>query len=264
MRSFVRLSSIIPGFRAEGLLTGRVQASSRATILLSDRPGFFSNALTRIGTLPGVQSAAGVAILPMAGGGIGTSFWRTDQPAPAPGQAPSTDVRPVTPSFFRTMGIPHVMGRDFDVSDRDESPLLWRSSTRRWSGDIYRKRSTPSESDYTSTSAAPIARLRDRRRRRGYQARVARGRGASHGLYFPTRSSHWALMTFVVRTEMNPMSLAKSVAAESVRSTARSGSDVRTMDDVVASTLARPRVVAVLLTAFAVMALASRRLACTG
>jgi ABC-type antimicrobial peptide transport system permease subunit len=65
------------------------------------------------------------------------------------------------------------------------------------------------------------------------------------------------LMTFVARTEGNPELLVPGVSA------AVHGidpelplADVRTMDAVVGATLARPRIVAVLLTVFAVMALA--------
>ena len=64
-------------------------------------------------------------------------------------------------------------------------------------------------------------------------------------------------MTFVARTEGNPELLVPGVSA------AVHGidpelplADVRTMDAVVGATLARPRIVAVLLTAFAVIALA--------
>jgi putative ABC transport system permease protein len=124
VRSFVRLSSIDPGFRANGLLTMRVQLPATRYDTPNRSSGFYSNVLTRIAALPGVQSTAGITFPPMTGGGIGTSFWRTDQPTPGPGQAPSTDVRPVTPGFFHTMGIPHVMGRDFTASDRDDSPAV--------------------------------------------------------------------------------------------------------------------------------------------
>ena len=64
-------------------------------------------------------------------------------------------------------------------------------------------------------------------------------------------------MTLVARTEMDPLLLARSVgAAVHAVDPEIPLADVRTMDDVVDSTLARPRIIAVLLTAFAAMALA--------
>src|SRR5688572_28146951 len=108
----------------EDVFTGRVTLPSARYPERRDAIAFFDNAVARIRALPGVQSAAGIAYLPMAGPGIGTSFYRLDRPVPDPGQAPATQVRPVTPGFFRTMGIPVRAGRDFSEMDREESPAV--------------------------------------------------------------------------------------------------------------------------------------------
>jgi putative ABC transport system permease protein len=75
-------------------------------------------------------------------------------------------------------------------------------------------------------------------------------------VYVPLPQLSIGLMTYVVRTELEPLSLANSVAA-AVRSLDPELplADVRSMEDVVDATLARPRTVSVLLTAFAVIAL---------
>ena len=75
----------------------------------------------RIAGLPGVQHAAGASCLPVPFACIGTSFWRVDRPKPADGQLSSSQVRPITPGFFKTMGIPQVAGRDFADSDTVDS-----------------------------------------------------------------------------------------------------------------------------------------------
>jgi putative ABC transport system permease protein len=75
-------------------------------------------------------------------------------------------------------------------------------------------------------------------------------------MFIPHQQLAVGLMTFVIRTDLDPLSLATSVG-----STVRSMdaelpvADVRTMDDVVDATLARPRAVSVLLAAFALSAL---------
>ena len=63
-------------------------------------------------------------------------------------------------------------------------------------------------------------------------------------------------MTFVVRTQLDPTSLAPSVAA-AVRAVDPELplADVATMEEVVDATLARPRAVSTLLTVFALIAL---------
>jgi putative ABC transport system permease protein len=75
-------------------------------------------------------------------------------------------------------------------------------------------------------------------------------------VYLPHTQLAIGLMTFVVRTETEPLSLVNSVAT-SVRAIDPELplADVRTMEEVVDATLARPRTVSVLLAVFALMAL---------
>jgi hypothetical protein len=106
IRSFIALQNVSPGFRADGVLTARVQPSGPQYSEPHRVSGFYTDALSRIAVLPGVQTAAGISYLPMAGPGIGTSFHRADRAKPAAGESAVTDVRPVTPGFFTRMGIP--------------------------------------------------------------------------------------------------------------------------------------------------------------
>jgi putative ABC transport system permease protein len=75
-------------------------------------------------------------------------------------------------------------------------------------------------------------------------------------VYIPLPQLSIGLMTFVVRAGVDPASLAPSVnAAVHAIDPELPVADVRTMEDVVDATLARPRTVSVLLSAFALMAL---------
>ncbi len=254
VRSFVRLSSIEPGFRANGLLTMRLLIPAVRYDTPERSAGFFTDVLARIAALPGVQSAAGITFLPMTGGGIGTSFWRTDQPTPGPGQAPSTDVRPVTPGLFRTMGIPLIMGRDFTASDRSDSPsvaIVNETLARQYLADggpigkrIHVNAGSPKRLDYEVVGVVGDIKL------------AALNVDVRPTVYLPHTQLPMGVMTLVTRTEMNPLSLAKSIETQ-VHAMDRELplADVRTMDDVVAATLARPRIVTTLLLAFAIMAL---------
>ena len=115
-RSFLRLQSVDPGFRADGILTAGVQLpATRYDIRQATR--FFDESLARVSALPGVRHAAGASCLPVPFACIGTSFWRVDVPRPPDGQLSSGQIRPVTPGFFATMAIAHVEGRDFRASD---------------------------------------------------------------------------------------------------------------------------------------------------
>jgi putative ABC transport system permease protein len=255
IRSFMRLQSVDPGFRAGGLLTARVQLPGLRYDDDRRSAGFYTDAVARIAAAPGVRSAAGVSYLPLAGLGIGTSFYRDDRPVPAAGEAPVTDVKPVTPGFFRTMGIPHLAGRDFAPSDRDDTPRVAVIS------ESLARRHFPGEN--------PI----------GRRLRVAIG-PADGGpweiagvvgdikmtslegeirpaVYVSHTQLAIGLMTFVVRTDTDPLSLVGSVrSAVTSIDPELALADVQTMEEVVDATLARPRTVAVLLTAFALIALA--------
>jgi putative ABC transport system permease protein len=256
IRSFARLSSINPGFRAEGLLTVRVQVPGVRYDSPERSSGFYSDVLTRIAALPGVESAAGVTFLPMGGGGIGTSFWRTDRPTPGPGQAPSTDVRPITPGFFRTMGIRQVMGRDFAAFDRTDSPavaIVNETLVRQYlsDGDPIGKRlhvnagQTPDRLDYEVVGVVGDIKL------------SALDTEVRPTVYVPHTQLAMGVMTFVARTTMDPLSLVRGVGDEVHAVDPQLPlAGVQTMDQVVDSTLARPRIVTVLLASFAVMALA--------
>jgi putative ABC transport system permease protein len=254
IRSFVRLQRVDPGFRAESVLTSRVTLPGARYPQPRDSAAFFDKVLERVRALPGVQSAAGIAFLPMAGPGIGTRFYRLDRPVPADGQAPSTQVRPVTPGFFRTMGIPQRSGRDFTDADREDAPAVAIVSE----GVV--RQLYPGED--------PIGkRLQvNARGPNGQQVTIVGVVGdirmgsldseTSAAVYLPNSQLSVGLMTFVARTSVPPLSLGPSVGA-AVRAIDPEVplADVKSMEDVVGSTLSRARAVSVLLSAFAVIAL---------
>src|SRR5262245_51233301 len=124
IRSFMRLQNVNPGFRADGVLTARVSVPGSRYDDDRRSSGFYTSVVDRIATLPGVRAAAAVSFLPLSGPGIGTSSWAADRPEPVPGEAPTTEVRPVTPNFFKTMGIPQLRGRDFTAADTVDSPRV--------------------------------------------------------------------------------------------------------------------------------------------
>ncbi|MDP1568656.1 MAG: ABC transporter permease [Vicinamibacterales bacterium] len=254
IRSFVKLQSIDPGFRAEGVFTARVNAPSARYPTGGDAERFFSRALEAIRQIPAVQSAAGISFLPLAGPGMGTSFYRTDLPIPADGERPGTEVRPVTPNYFRTMGIPHLAGRDFTEADSADAPLVAVVSE----GLV--RRMYPGESPLGKRLQVAIGRAE------GMDVEIVGVVGdvrfasldaeTRPAVYIPLPQLSIGLVTFVVRTGMEPLTLTSSVSA-AVRSLDPEVplADVRTMEAVVDATLARPRVVAVLLSAFAALAL---------
>jgi len=254
IRSLVRLQQIDPGFRATGLLTARVQLP--ATRYEDDRRSgeFYTQAVARAAALPGVTAAAGISFLPLDGPGIGTSFYRTDQPRPAPGELPSAEVRPITPGFFRTMGIPQLAGRDFGPFERIDSSLVCivgESLARRYFagenplGKQLHVNIGPKE----GTRAEIVGVVGDIK----FASLDADVRPT---VYLPHTQLPIGLMTLVLRSEADPLSQVTALSGVVHSLDAELPlADVRTMEEVVDETLARPRTVSVLLAVFAAMAL---------
>jgi len=254
IRSFVRLQNIDPGFRSGGVLTARVQTPGVRYPTPVQRSAFYTNVLSRISELPGVEQAAGITFLPMArGGGMRTGYWRSDRPRPDPGAGSSADVRPITPGFFKTMAIRMVAGRDFTTADLTESPRVTVIS------EAAARREFPGEDplgkhiDVFIGDPGPPYQI---------VGIVKDIRSASLDVdvfpivYIPHTQLSPGVMTFVIRTNSNPQSLATGVvAAVHELDPELPVADVQPMDDVVAFTVARPRVIMTLLVAFAVMAM---------
>jgi len=254
IRSFLRLQNIDPGFNPADMLTARVQMPAVRYPRPQQRADFYSNALARIRVLPGVEQAAAVTSLPMTRPGfMRTDYWRSDRPRPAPGAGSSADVRPITPNFFKTMGIRIVAGRDFTSADGTNSPRVAIVSE--------------AAAQRIFAGADPIGQRIDAFIGPPGQPFEIVGvvkdiRTASLDVdvfpivYIPHTQLSVGVMTFVVRTSVPPTSLATGLA-EVVHELDPElpVSDMRTMTDVVGLTMAQPRVIMTLLTAFAVMAM---------
>jgi putative ABC transport system permease protein len=255
IRSFIRLQNTNPGFKPDSVLTARVTLPVGRYDTPQRSAGFFSDVVDRISVLPGVQSAAGVSFLPLAGLGIGTGFYRADQPPPAPGQAPTTDVRPITPGFFKTMGIPILSGRDFEKSDRADTPFVAVVSDTLVKQQFGRENPLGKRLS-VSVGSGPGPMQVDIVGVAGDIKMASLDTETRAAIYIPHTQLAIGLMTFVVRTDRSPMSLVNSVAgAVHGLDPELPLADVKSMGEVVDATLARPKTVSVLLSVFALIAL---------
>jgi predicted permease len=78
---------------------------------------FIDRALSSLGQLPGVQSAALTSVAPMTGETWVDNLFRPDHPVPA-GKEPMINVRWINPDYLPTMRSPLVAGRNFTAADR--------------------------------------------------------------------------------------------------------------------------------------------------
>ena len=254
MRSMVKLQAVDLGFRVDGVLTASVQLpTSRYDFLASG--ALFRDSMTRIAALPGVQSVAGASCMPLPSPCIGTSFWRVDQPRPADGQLPTSHVRPVTPGFFTTLGIRPVAGRDFSDSDTaDSTPVaivsqqVARSQFADGSPLGRRLRINVNHAngreDVEWTIVGVVGNMRS-----------ALDGPLQQTIFIPKTQRPGGNMTYFVRTRQDPLALASSVAGVVHAMEPEAPVDIRTLNDVVGRTIARPRAISVLGSVFALVAL---------
>jgi putative ABC transport system permease protein len=254
LRSFVKLQNVDPGFRADGVLTAGVQLpASRYNIRQATR--FFEDSLSRIAALPGVDQAAGSACLPVPFACIGTSFWRVDLPRPADGQVPTSQVRPVTPGFFKTLAIRHVAGRDFSASDTLESPpvaIVGEELVRQQfpDGNPLGRRLRinvdhgSGKSDLEWTIVGVVGNIKS-----NLDGPVRQT------IFIPITQRPTLNMRFFVRAG-EPTQLASEIRGIVHAMEGGAPIEILTLNDAVGRTIARPRAISVLVAAFALVALA--------
>jgi putative ABC transport system permease protein len=255
IRSFVALQNVDPGMRTEGVLTARVALSGQRYQTPKPIGDFFTSVLQHVAAIPGVESASAVSFLPMQGLGIGTSFHRLDRPTPEPGQLPGTAVKPVAPHFFRTMGIRQIAGRDFNAMDTLDSPqvaIVSEALVRQQypNEDPLGKRMNVSIGNAPGGMNVEIVGVV------GDITQVQLDGPMQNAVYIPHTQLPIGVMTFVVRTPLEPTSLTSSLAAAVGEVDPNFPlANVAAMDDVVNATLARPRTVSTLIMVFALIAL---------
>jgi putative ABC transport system permease protein len=121
LESFRNLLSVDPGFKAENVLTGRLELPEKKYAEKSQVRNFYAQLLERAESLPGVRAAGLCEVIPFSGGGGGDEF-TVEGREPGPGEpVPVTWVRSATPDYFKTMSIPMLKGRAFLDSDTETS-----------------------------------------------------------------------------------------------------------------------------------------------
>ena len=255
MRSLIKLQNVDPGFRSGGVLAAEVQVpATRYTIEQAGH--FFADSLTRVAALPGVQHAAGATCAPLPGSCIGTSFWRVDRPRPADGQTTSGQIRPITPAFFKTLAIPQIAGRDFSESDTVDSPPVAIVS------DALAREQFPEGTPLGRRLRINIDHANGRSDVEWTIVGVVGSiRSALDGpfrqtIYIPMAQRGARSMRLFARTSQEPRLLGPTVENIIHAVEPEAPVEIRTLDDIVGSTIARPRAISTLVGVFALVALA--------
>ena len=121
IESFAQLARVQPGFNPDRVLTFNVALPDNPYDDRAKAAAFFDQIVTRIKDLPGVKSAAAGNVLPLSGGEEIDGFEIQGRPAPPPGQIQTANFRWVTPDYFKTLQIPLQRGRIFNERDKKDA-----------------------------------------------------------------------------------------------------------------------------------------------
>lgn len=260
MRSLTRLLEVDVGFRTQRLLTMGVSLSEEKYREAEKQTAYFDQVLQRLTILPGVQSVASITDLPLTRSWTRNGF---EIPGPPPRKG-SAGYHSISTDYFRTMGIPLLNGRELGMADSARSPLVGvinRSmASKYWPNEnpigksivIYRavaERTTEGEHVRFKPHTLEIVGIVGDVRQLGLDA------PPDPELFVPYAQRPLNEMSLVLRTASGPSSLIPLVKKEIWRvDPDQPVTDVKTMNELVATDAAGRRFVLQLIGTFALIA----------
>ena len=249
LRSFQKLLAVDPGFRTDHLLSVKIDLPANIYSKPEQVESFSTRVQEQAEHIPGVTSAAITNALPLTPSRSMTRFAVQGAPPPAAGAFPVTQIRTVSPSYFRTLGIALQAGRMFEQKDVDDQVgtfIVNQAFVRRYLTDR-----DPVGSKIlmnvltTQPSAVPVIGVVANAKDLGVDAET---KPVVYTAGYPNGQ------ILLIRTELDPTTVVPSVR-QVVSSLDRNlgVSEVKTMDGVLSDSLARPRLSSLLLGFFALL-----------
>jgi len=240
------------GFEPRNLLTFQLALPSVRYAPNVGAPAFYRTLIESLQTIPGVRGAAVSSGIPLGNGNYTRTPVATAGTSPLP---PDTEVpidwRIVSPGYFHVLGIPILRGRDFTDADRSSTApvtIVSQATARTFWGDddpigrtLHRRADTK-----VFTVVGVVGDVRHSALNQEFPS-----------LYYPSAALVAGLMGVVVRVDGDPQAVLP-IVRQKVHELDRQLplSSVRTMDEWIANNAAQPRLNALLLGVFAVVALA--------
>ena len=257
MRTVQGIMAIDPGFRSEGVLTMELSVPTSRYPDGVHVAGFFEELRHRVERLPGVEHAAAARLLPLASQ-MGNWGVRVEGYTPQPNEDTPGDWQIVTPGYFETLGLHLVAGRWFDERDQTGTPLVFVIS-QQFANKYFAGRDPIGGRVQLMSDSTPwvtvVGVVRDVEHNE-LTAAPPPMFYAVHSQYEQAGRFTPRTMSLAVRTTGNPLALASVVRAQIRALDAQMPvAHVRTMDDIVSSSIARQRFSMLLLGAFGLLAL---------
>jgi putative ABC transport system permease protein len=251
IESFARLMQVNPGLSAKGVMTFPLTLPPVRYPQAQQQEAFYRQLLERVRTIPAVEAAGATSFLPLTVGARFGFFCPEGHACLGVGKDPIIATRQVSLGYFDAMRTPLLRGRVFNEKDIAEGqPVVIineTTATRYWGGQ--------------EAVGKHLANSRDRVQREivGVVADVKFGglnAASTEEMYLPMAQAPWPTMTLVVRSSENSQPLVAAVRAK----IAEGDPDlpvtgVLSMDDVVSTSVAQPRMIMQFVGVFAGFAL---------
>ncbi|HEX4544376.1 MAG TPA: ABC transporter permease, partial [Candidatus Acidoferrum sp.] len=251
IESFAHLVRVDPGFSPKSLMTFPINLPTARYPQPQQQAQFYKQLLERVRSLPEVQGAGATSYLPLSGAIRFVFFCPEGHVCQGVGKDPIIATRQVTPDYFDTARTPLLSGRVFGERDgTGAQPVVIVNETTA-------KRYWPDQNPI----GKHLANSRDMIPREviGVVADVkfnTLNAANSEEMYLPLAQSPWPAMTLVVRLSGEAHSLVSAVRAKIAEvDPMLPVSGILSMEDVVSTSIAQPRLIMQFVGGFAGLAL---------
>jgi len=254
VRSFNKLLAVDLGFDRENVLTARINLPRSNYLQPEQTQAFYDNLLQRVRSLPGVQSAGTISHTPLNGFGMIAFIQIESLPPLDKKKDPPIGIGSVSSEYFRTMKIPLLSGRTYDArdgTDGQQVAIVNQAFASRFfpDGDPLGKRISfgcEESKGLCRTIVGVVGNIR--------QESITDE--VTPEIYVPFAQARVNGMTLLVRTDSDPLAIARAVRNE-VLAIDRNQPiyDVKTLAQRVDDAVAVSRSLMLLFAAFALLAL---------
>ena len=245
--SFVRMQTLDPGFAGDGLVTMTARYKDAASVAGLPHWRAWDRVIEELRSIPGVRSAAGTTAVPFQAPAATVRVQLLEETSDA--WRDGIAIYAITPGYMSTVGTRLLAGRGFeplDGPDTEHVALVNESFARahldgRGPIDAVLRLS---ESDHLVRIVGVVEDVVQRRAEDGFRPAV----------YVPYTQYSAAFVVAVIRTSLPTNAVYKDVRTVSERLIPTRQPDIRTMQDLMASTRSSPRFQAMLIGSFALVA----------
>jgi putative ABC transport system permease protein len=251
IRSFSRLQNVNAGFIARKAIAISLALPQQKFPQDDDRRRFVDRSLEEISSIPGVESVGVSHSVPLINDYV-VGVLVDGRPKPAPGEQLSSNYYAVTPDYFRALGISLKRGRSFSSQDAKDSPRVAVVS------ESFASRFFPGEDPLgkrVQLSQGPDA-WREIVGIVGDVKQYGLDQETTLQAYEPYTQMPFSSITFIVRATAEPSALFQSIRSR-LRAVDKDQplTSMKLLDEIVSQSTGQRRFSAVLLTAFAGVAL---------